>query len=52
MHLAVLADIHANLPAPETVLADAEQHHVDEYLLNWRLANWQMAIEWATDLHR
>jgi len=33
LHLAVLADIHGNLPALEAVLADARAHGVDGYVV-------------------
>ncbi len=33
MRLAVLADIHGNLPALEAVLSDAQQHHVDGFIV-------------------
>ncbi|MEW5717416.1 MAG: metallophosphoesterase family protein [Chloroflexota bacterium] len=33
MRLAVLADIHANLPALEAVLADARQHRADGFIV-------------------
>lgn len=33
MRLALLADIHANLPALEAVLADAQQHNADAFIV-------------------
>ncbi len=33
MHLAVIADIHGNLPALEAVLTDARQHEVEGYVV-------------------
>ena len=33
MRLAVLADIHGNLPALEAVLADIQQQRVDEIIV-------------------
>ncbi len=33
MRLAILADIHGNLPALEAVLRDAEQHAIDEIVV-------------------
>jgi predicted phosphodiesterase len=39
MRLAVLADVHGNLPALEAVLADAERHAVDELVVNGDLVN-------------
>ncbi len=33
IRLAVLADIHANLPALEAVLADAAPYHVDGFIV-------------------
>lgn len=33
MRLAVLADVHGNLPALEAVLADAEQHNVEGHII-------------------
>lgn len=39
VRIAVLADVHGNLPALEAVLADAEQHAVDELIVNGDLVN-------------
>lgn len=39
MRIAVLADIHGNLPALEAVLADAARHAVDELVVNGDLVN-------------
>ena len=39
MRIAVLADVHGNLPALEAVLADAERHAVDELIVNGDLVN-------------
>lgn len=36
MRCAILSDIHANLPAFQAVLKDAEQHHVDQF---WNLGD-------------
>jgi predicted phosphodiesterase len=38
--LAVLADIHANLPALEAVIADLEQFHVDHVIVAGDIINW------------
>lgn len=39
VRIAVLADIHGNLPALEAVLADAASHAVDEIVVNGDLVN-------------
>ena len=39
VRIAVLADVHGNLPALEAVLADAEHHAVDELIVNGDLVN-------------
>jgi predicted phosphodiesterase len=39
VRIAVLADVHGNLPALEAVLADAERHAVDEVIVNGDLVN-------------
>jgi 3',5'-cyclic AMP phosphodiesterase CpdA len=39
VRIAVLADVHGNLPALEAVLADAERHAVDELIVNGDLVN-------------
>lgn len=39
MRLAVIADVHGNLPALEAVLADVERQHVDRVIVNGDLAN-------------
>jgi predicted phosphodiesterase len=39
VRIAVLADVHGNLPALEAVIADAERHVVDELIVNGDLVN-------------
>ncbi len=39
MRIAVLADVHGNLPALEAVLADAAAHGVDRYVVNGDAVN-------------
>lgn len=39
MRIAVIADVHGNLPALEAVLADAERHAVDRYVINGDAVN-------------
>ena len=39
MRIAVLADVHGNLPALEAVLADAAAHGADRYVVNGDAVN-------------
>lgn len=39
MRIAVLADVHGNLPALEAVLEDVQRHHVDRLVANGDLVN-------------
>ncbi len=39
VRVAILADIHGNLPALEAVLEDAAEHHVDRVIVNGDLVN-------------
>jgi len=39
VRVAILADIHGNLPALEAVLDDVERHHVDRLVVNGDLVN-------------
>ena len=39
MRLAIIADVHGNLPALEAVLADVAEQRVDRLIVNGDLAN-------------
>src|SRR3954447_10321838 len=45
MRVAVIADVHANLPALEAVLADVEAHGVDRIVLLGDIAGGPMPAE-------